>query len=255
MTEELNEGPIRIGASHASILSYYTRWGGSESCLGEACKERKQTEVSQQRSDKLSLKKMPGYCKTIFVTDLVVKSISANGYILRQYGRVDRTSHPPFHMSIKHLTATRKEAGLVKKKKKKDWDLLCHHRTSEHLTGAESSLQAKHDTSLQGTAVPFRTGRELDSLLIPFGLEGGSKIQPQRSGAAWVCMWVPHPEPSSALLATRQSLPQSLIGDQGPYKGGLPVTCCVSGTVQNLFFVCVKKCRCGYIAPFLYRLA
>lgn len=89
MTEELNEGPIRIGASHASILSYYTRWGGSESCLGEACKERKQTEVSQQRSDKLSLKKMPGYCKTIFVTDLVVKSISANGYILRQYGRVD----------------------------------------------------------------------------------------------------------------------------------------------------------------------
>lgn len=41
-----------------------------------------------------------------------------------------------------------------------------------------------------------------------------------------------------------------------PHCGSnLPVTCCVSGTVQNLFFVCVKKCRCGYIAPFLYRLA
>lgn len=82
--------------------------------------------------------------------------------------------------------------------------------------------------------------RELSSLLIPFGLEGGSKIQPQRSGAAWMCVWVPHPEPSSAPLAIQRSLPQLLIGDHVPYKGGLPVTCCVSGMVQNLFFVCVK---------------
>lgn len=88
---------------------------------------------------------------------------------------------------------------------------------------------------------------ESGALLISSALEGGSKNQAPADGGARLAVWVPHPQPLSALFAIQQSLPQLLIGDRVPYKGGLLVACPGSGTAGSLWAKKKKKKK-----PFLY---
>ena len=80
-------------------------------------------------------------------------------------------------------------------------------------------------------------------------LEGGSKNQAPGDGGARLAVWVPHPQPLSALFAIQQSLPQLLIVDRVPYKGGLLVACPGSGTAGSL---CAKKKKSHFCIVYLF---
>lgn len=85
-------------------------------------------------------------------------------------------------------------------------------------------------------------------MLIPSGLEGGSKNQALGDCGARLALgapptafvrWVYHPTKSAQLL----------IGDHVPYKGGLLVACPGSGTAGSL---CAKKKKKRKKKPFSY---
>ena len=90
---------------------------------------------------------------------------------------------------------------------------------------------------------------ESSALLISSALEGGSKNQAPGDGGARLAVWVPHPQPLSALFAIQQSLPQLLIVDRVPYKGGLLIACPGSGTAESL---CAKKKKSHFCIVYLF---